>query len=1017
MKSTSLAVALTLATTLTTTAQVAPGVGGPSHAVEAFRLAHPQSDVMTCGDQIGRVYGNFSQGATPSDSAKKFIETNAQQLFGVEPTDLAPFGPFESGEHLVQIMPNRDVDGFKFTGVYYTQQFRGITVFRSNLMVLTRNEPGFPAVLASSSLWDVTGVEKQLDGVNLTKLPNAKLWTRNPLSAFRSEPEVGPAQYVIWAGIDRVKAEPRLAVLFTAEAGSPADPDNHQRIEFVVDAQNGTILFQENKIYHAVTGNVTGLATAGYSADTCASEVSTGLPHIEVKTGTTTVYADANGNFSIPAGAAGATYTTRLVGRYFTTTNDSAATVSLSTTANNGADWSPVFNAAEGRLTDVTIADANGNFTCAANTLQVNKPVTITGTISGTGSIFGYTSPKTYYIIATNGSTTFQLSAALGDTAIATTAGTPTGLQYTVAGELSQVNAYIMANKMRDLAVAASPAFPSVSTQTNLFKINCNLGSTCNAYYSGDTINFYTAGGGCAATSFGDIVGHEYGHNLVSKGGSGQGAYGEGMGDVCGFLMSDDPRLGVGFRTCTVGLRTAVNTCQFDAISCSTGSTSSGATCGSAIHSCGQLISGCCWDLRNRLAVTYPSTYRTELADLCINSILLHVNTSTIAADITIDFLTLDDNNANIADGTPNYSAINDSFTLHGLAGPPLVFLQFSFPQGLPSVIAPDGSTSIQVKIDPSAGVPNTATAKLYGKISGTSTYTQYPMTYLGSNLYQVNLPGGTCPSTLNFYVSAQSSTGVTSYSPATAPTAFYIGTLANGVTQVMADDFEAATTGWTVGATGDTATAGIWTRVDPLGTTAQPEDDHTPSPGVKAWITGQGTGGAVGAADVDGGTTTLVSPAYDCTGLTEAYVSYSRWYSNNAGASPNLDTMPVEISADNGATWIQLENVAENAGVWVDKTFRINNYVTPSAQVRLRFRAQDLGASSLVEAGVDDVRIYALSCTPPLIGDLDGNLRVNGADLGILLGAWGTLAYDLNGDGGPVAGGDLGVLLGNWTP
>ena len=934
MKSTSLAVALTLATTLTTTAQVAPGLGAPSAAVEAFRLAHPQSDVMTCGDQIGRVYGNFSEGATPSDSAKKFIETNAQQLFGVQPTDLAPFGPFESGEHLVQIMPNRDVDGFKFTGVYYTQQFRGITVFRSNLMVLTRNEPGFPAVLASSSLWDVTGVEKQLEGIDVNKLPSAKIWTRNPLSAFRSKPEVGPAQYVIWAGVDRVKAEPRLAVLFTAEAGGPADPDNHQRIEFVVDAQNGSILFQESKIYHAVSGRVTSPATAGYGADTCATEVSTGMPYVAVTTGATTAYADVNGNFSIAAGGAGATYTTSLVGRYFTTTNNGAATVSLSTTANDGANWSPVFN-------------------------PVNN----------------------------------------------------------VANELSQVNAYYMSNKMRDLAVAASPAFPTVSTQTNTFLINCNLASTCNAYYSGNTINFYIAGGGCAATSFGDVVAHEYGHNMVSKGGSGQGAYGEGMGDICGFLLSDDPRTGVGFQTCTTGIRTAANTCQFNATSCATGSTSSGATCGSEIHSCGQLISGCCWDLRNRFAVTYPSTYRAEVADLCVNSILLHGNISTIAADITIDLLTLDDNNGNIADGTPNYSAINDSFTLHGLPGPPLALLQFSFPQGLPTVIAPDGSTSMQVKIDPSAGVPNTATAKLFGKISGTSTYTQYSMTYLGSNLYQVNLPGGTCPSALDFYVSAQSSTGVTSYSPATAPTAFYMGTVANGITQVMADDFEAATTGWTVGATGDAATTGIWTRVDPLGTTAQPEDDHTPSPGVKAWITGQGTGGAVGEADVDGGSTTLVSPAYDCTGLAEAYVSYSRWYSNNTGSGANADSMPIEISADNGATWIQLENVAENAGVWVDKTFRINNYVTPSAQVRLRFRAQDLGTGSIVEAGVDDVRIYGANCVLPIIGDLDGNLRVNGADLGILLGAWGTLAYDLNGDGGPVAGGDLGVLLGNWTP
>jgi hypothetical protein len=38
----------------------------------------------------------------------------------------------------------------------------------------------------------------------------------------------------------------------------------------------------------------------------------------------------------------------------------------------------------------------------------------------------------------------------------------------------------------------------------------------------------------------------------------------------------------------------------------------------------------------------------------------------------------------------------------------------------------------------------------------------------------------------------------------------------------------------------------------------------------------------------------------------------------------------------------------------------------------------------------------------------------VDGADLGILLGAWGTGAGDINGDG-TTDGADLGVLLGAW--
>ena len=45
---------------------------------------------------------------------------------------------------------------------------------------------------------------------------------------------------------------------------------------------------------------------------------------------------------------------------------------------------------------------------------------------------------------------------------------------------------------------------------------------------------------------------------------------------------------------------------------------------------------------------------------------------------------------------------------------------------------------------------------------------------------------------------------------------------------------------------------------------------------------------------------------------------------------------------------------------------------------------------------------------------DLNGDLTVNGADLGMLLGAWGTSSYDLNGDA-VVNGADLGILLGQW--
>ena len=103
-------------------------------------------------------------------------------------------------------------------------------------------------------------------------------------------------------------------------------------------------------------------------------------------------------------------------------------TVSFSSNYDNSVE---VFAAATTALTTVVITGTAGQFSCATTTLAVGGTLTISGTLAGTGSITGYTSPKTYYITATNGTTTFTLSDVFGGTALTTTAGTPTGLTYT----------------------------------------------------------------------------------------------------------------------------------------------------------------------------------------------------------------------------------------------------------------------------------------------------------------------------------------------------------------------------------------------------------------------------------------------------------------------------------------------------------------------------------------------------------------------------------------------------------
>jgi hypothetical protein len=177
---------------------------------------------------------------------------------------------------------------------------------------------------------------------------------------------------------------------------------------------------------------------------------------------------------------------------------------------------------------------------------------------------------------------------------------------------------------------------------------------------------------------------------------------------------------------------------------------------------------------------------------------------------------------------------------------------------------------------------------------------------------------------------------------------------------------------GWIVGAPDDTATTGIWERVDPVGTAAQPENDHTPD-GTQAYVTGQGSpGGSIGENDVDGGKTTLVSPALELAALEEPQVGYWRWYSNDQGSSPNADVFTVDVSNDDGSTWTRVETVGPSgpgtSGGWIYHSFRVADFVTPTDQVRLRFIAEDAPEGSIVEAAVDDVTVVdCAGCGAPV--------------------------------------------------
>ena len=95
------------------------------------------------------------------------------------------------------------------------------------------------------------------------------------------------------------------------------------------------------------------------------------------------------------------------------------------------------FFAPEGVLAaaNVSISGNAGTFTSNAySTYYVGDTVVVSGTNTGTGNIVGYTNPSTYYIINTNGTTTFTLSSTLNGANVVTNAGNTTGLTFTVEG-------------------------------------------------------------------------------------------------------------------------------------------------------------------------------------------------------------------------------------------------------------------------------------------------------------------------------------------------------------------------------------------------------------------------------------------------------------------------------------------------------------------------------------------------------------------------------------------------------
>jgi carboxypeptidase T len=179
-----------------------------------------------------------------------------------------------------------------------------------------------------------------------------------------------------------------------------------------------------------------------------------------------------------------------------------------------------------------------------------------------------------------------------------------------------------------------------------------------------------------------------------------------------------------------------------------------------------------------------------------------------------------------------------------------------------------------------------------------------------------------------------------------------------NPGTTVYSDTFE-TDTGWLVNPGGtDTAVTGKWERGVPQATNyGGPKQLGTTVSGTNDLVTGRTAGAGAGDNDIDGGATSIQSPAIalPATGTLTLSLSYYLAHASNASSA---DYLRVSIVTASGTTVVlnQLGAASNRDGVWTAANLDLSSFKGQS--VRILVEAADAAGPSLVEAGVDDVKI-----------------------------------------------------------
>ena len=222
----------------------------------------------------------------------------------------------------------------------------------------------------------------------------------------------------------------------------------------------------------------------------------------------------------------------------------------------------------------------------------------------------------------------------------------------------AQLNAFLDLNIVKDFVRTHLDAqMPRLDQQ---LMVITNIPMDCNAFFDGRAINLFHATATCENTALvQDVIFHEFGHDvheseIIQGVGAFDGAMSEGVADTLAVQITKDSGMGRGFFFTDVPLRELDPpnmewTWPEDV---------------SEIHHTGLIYGGTQWDLRKALIAKYGDAAGTAVFHkLYLGELRRSVDIPTSL----IEALAEDDDDGNLANGTPNECTIRDAYGRHGL--------------------------------------------------------------------------------------------------------------------------------------------------------------------------------------------------------------------------------------------------------------------------------------------------------------------------------------------------------------